>query len=353
MIEDDFKLILRYRRVREKTETIPHIHHNTPPHQHEAYGINQRVIVKCHRSYCINPKRLKNHIAYMTREGTGIEGGKPELFTINDLHPLPIAPVENEKYFFKFIVSPENGGDIVDLKQYAKDILYEAEKTLRKPLQWVACVHRNTEHPHIHIVIRGVSEGNPLIIPKSFIKKDFRDICCTRSTQELGPRSFRDIQLQKRKDLQAPRFTFVDRQIRDLADGNSVTPVTHSQKKRLAYLAGIELAVKAGRSYQLSQRWDEILKETSWKTDIIKRMHTVINEEKQHLFVYKETMRVSGKIIKKDIEDELKDKPCAVIQSDNRLFYVADYKLDRYREGDDITIDRGSFCKYREKGVTR
>ena len=61
---------------------------------------------------------------------------------------------EGDKLLWKFIVSPEFG-ERVDLQRLTRDLLQRMEQDLGRPLNWVGVVHRNTEHPHVHVVLRG------------------------------------------------------------------------------------------------------------------------------------------------------------------------------------------------------
>jgi hypothetical protein len=33
------------------------------------------------------------------------------------------------------------------------------ESDLSKEFEWAAVIHRNTEHPHVHVVLRGIATG--------------------------------------------------------------------------------------------------------------------------------------------------------------------------------------------------
>lgn len=69
------------------------------------------------------------------------------------------------------IVSPEFG-DRADLKRLACDLISRMEKDLGSPLEWVGVAHYNTEHPHLHLGLRGVgAEGQPIRLSRDYVKK--------------------------------------------------------------------------------------------------------------------------------------------------------------------------------------
>ncbi len=52
----------------------------------------------------------------------------------------------------------------------------QMEKDLDTRLDWVAVDHWNTEHPHVHLIVRGVREdGQDLVISRDYIKEGMRD----------------------------------------------------------------------------------------------------------------------------------------------------------------------------------
>src|SRR5206468_12914699 len=56
---------------------------------------------------------------------------------------------------FKLIVSPEAGSEI-DLREHARAVMRDVERDLGTPLEWMAIDHHNTDHPHVHIVLRRI-----------------------------------------------------------------------------------------------------------------------------------------------------------------------------------------------------
>src|ERR1700730_4466043 len=80
----------------------------------------------------------------------------------------------SDERLWKLIVSPEFG-DRADLKRLTRDLLSRMERDLGTPLQWVAVAHYNTEHPHVHVALRGIdSEGRSLRLSREYIRQGIR-----------------------------------------------------------------------------------------------------------------------------------------------------------------------------------
>ena len=82
------------------------------------------------------------------------------------LHQIPVAEQHrvgehaeercaDDRHHFRFIVSPEDAPEMADLKGYARELVGQMEKDLGIKLDWVAVDHWNTQHPHVHIIVRG------------------------------------------------------------------------------------------------------------------------------------------------------------------------------------------------------
>ena len=68
-------------------------------------------------------------------------------------------------------------------------------------------------------LIRGRAEdGQDLVISRDYISRGFRDRAAERVTLELGPRSERDIQSALEREVEAERWTSLDRALRIAAD---------------------------------------------------------------------------------------------------------------------------------------
>jgi len=62
--------------------------------------------------------------------------------------------------FHRFILSPgPRFGllSVADLEQWTRLVLADLRQDLGQELVWVAAVHRNTDHPHVHVLLAGAA----------------------------------------------------------------------------------------------------------------------------------------------------------------------------------------------------
>jgi hypothetical protein len=71
---------------------------------------------------------LGAHLAYLQRDGVTRDGARGRVF--------------------------DPAGD-ADLRSFTPALMGQAERNLGTRLDWVAIDHWNTEHPHIHVILRG------------------------------------------------------------------------------------------------------------------------------------------------------------------------------------------------------
>ena len=103
-------------------------------------------------------------------------------------------------------------GDRVDLKRLTRDLISQMETDLGTPLEWVAAAHFNTEHPHVHVALRGVgAEGRPLRLRRDFIREGVRHITEDLCTRQLGYRTEFDAADAQRREVHQHRYTSLDR----------------------------------------------------------------------------------------------------------------------------------------------
>jgi type IV secretory pathway VirD2 relaxase len=123
-----------------------------------------------------------------------------------------------DERLWKLIVSPEFG-DRADLKQLTRDLVARMESDLGTPLEWVAVAHYNTEHPHVHMALRGVgAEGRAFRLSRDYIKHGIREIAEDLCTRQLGYRTQLDAAAAQRREVNQHRYTSLDRIIQRDAD---------------------------------------------------------------------------------------------------------------------------------------
>jgi type IV secretory pathway VirD2 relaxase len=83
---------------------------------------------------------------------------------------------------------------MTDLKGFARDLMSQVEKDLGTKLDWVGVDHWNTDNPHLHIILRGCADdAKDLVIARDYVSEGMRARAQDLVTQELGPRTDRDI----------------------------------------------------------------------------------------------------------------------------------------------------------------
>ena len=228
----------------------------------------RRAVVNVRYSNAKTPGGWKAHGTYIERESAkGREGDDAEQYGAgNDVHaPSPdrlgLAEEHSldslarnwqkagDQRIFKIIISPEDSD--VNFQRTASDMIARIEQHTGTPVEWAGVVHRNTDHPHTHLIVRGrLPSGEPLQLPPMLIRRGLREAVQTSLTQQFGPRTMEDIQRQKQVELTANRVTPLDRRIakrsKSLPDdrGYSTTGIVANpgELARLRYLKELGLA---------------------------------------------------------------------------------------------------------------
>jgi type IV secretory pathway VirD2 relaxase len=188
---------------------------------------SQRVAVRVSYSANKNPGQWKAHGRYVARE-TATQGGKATKAGFNATEQNLDITSKLDKWqgagderLFKIIVSPEFG-DRLNLHQYTRELLHRMEHDLGAQLEWVAAVHHNTEHPHVHIALRGLDKkGIPLRLPREYIRGGLRERAEEIATETLGYRSAADAREAHVREAIQTRYTPLDRILQFSNDGSS------------------------------------------------------------------------------------------------------------------------------------
>src|ERR1039458_6954686 len=180
----------------------------------------QRCAVRVIYSKNANSGLWRAHGRYIVREGVTFDGGFRGMgFDRRNEQAEIVQRLEDwqhagDERLWKIIVSPEFG-DRADLRKLTRDLLSEMEKNLGTALEWVAVAHFNTEHPHVHVALRGVgAEGTPIRLSRDYVKEGIRDIAQDLCTRQLGYRSQWDAAEAQRREVQQHRSTSLDRAIK-------------------------------------------------------------------------------------------------------------------------------------------
>ncbi len=295
---------------------------------------------------------LTTHLNYLGREGVTRDGEKARLFGpgSDDADPKAFAErCEDDRHHFRFIVSPNDAVEMSDLKTFARDLVGQMEKDLGTKLDWVAVDHWNTEHPHVHLIVRGVREdGENLVISRDYIKEGMRDRARDLITQELGPRTDNEIRRTLERQIDAERWTNLDRQLArdgyrtgviDLAPHPNQQPDEFHALKigRLRKLESLGLADQIGPGqWAIAENAETTLRELGERGDIIKRIHRGLTEHgiergASNYVLAGESVDdpVVGRLVARGLDDELKGTAYAVVDgTDGRTHHIKLPELD-------------------------
>lgn len=184
----------------------------------------QRCAVRIMYSKNIVGGKWRAHGRYVARESATHEGdprtvgfdARGEAIDISER--LEGWQKAGDERLWKLIVSPEFG-DRADLKRLTRDLVSRVESDLGTTLEWVAVAHFNTEHPHVHMALRGVgAEGRAFRLSRDYIKQGIREIAEDLCTRQLGYRTALDAAAAQRREVHQHRFTSLDRIIQRDAD---------------------------------------------------------------------------------------------------------------------------------------
>ncbi|NDV89233.1 DUF3363 domain-containing protein [Aurantimonas aggregata] len=295
---------------------------------------------------------LATHLNYLRRESVTRDGERARLFGpgADDADPKAFAErCEDDRHHFRFIVSPDDAVEMADLKTFTHDLVGQMEKDLGTKLDWVAVDHWNTEHPHVHLIVRGVREdGENLIISRDYIKEGMRDRARDLITQELGPRTDQEIRRTLEPQIDTERWTNLDRQLArdsyrtgvvDLAPRPDRQPDEFHALKvgRLRKLESLGLADQIGPGqWAISENAETTLRELGERGDIIKRIHRGLTEHGIERGVASYVLAgeslddpVVGRLVARGLDDELKGTAYAVVDgTDGRTHHIKLPDLD-------------------------
>lgn len=298
--------------------------------------VRQRVIVKALVSKHMGRgadrgAALAKHLAYLGRSGAGEAGARPDIFDRDADQVEAGALVRNwsgDRHHFRFIISPEHGDRIADLRGYVRDVMTRVADDLGEPrLTWLATCHYDTDQPHAHVLVRGRSEdGRDLVIPRTYMGYGFRARAQEAAQERLGDLSRADAERRVWKETQADRFTGLDRRLLAAAgpDGLVEDGVGHNSawaaltRGRLRHLEGLGLAVREGRLCRLDQGLEGALRGLQIRRDIIRTLN------QRRLEVGGEVRmigagRVRGAVVSAGFHDEVGAAPWVIVREPNGL----------------------------------
>ncbi|WP_242129828.1 DUF3363 domain-containing protein [Sphingobium sp. Sx8-8] len=310
----------------------------------------RRVVIKArvvrHKGVKFRAAPLARHLAYLKRDGVTGDGRDASMFDvrIDQADGDAFAErCEDDRHHFRFIVSPEDAGQMSDIRAFTRELMDDMANDLGTRLDWVAVDHWNTDNPHIHILVRGVDEsGADLVIDRDYIREGMRGRAQERVTAELGLRSEQDIRTSLEREVDADRWTSLDRRLQRLAEeatglidlrpgGDDDPEMRRLLLGRADKLERLGLADRQGPAvWSLKTGAEQTLRDLSIRGDIIKTMHRAMSDagraiEPAGFALHGEAPAspIVGRLVERGLHDELAGTAYAVIDgADGRTHHL-------------------------------
>jgi type IV secretory pathway VirD2 relaxase len=308
----------------------------------------------------VSAKAVDAHLRYLERDGVTRDGQRGQVYsagrdTVDGRAFLDRG--RDDRHQFRFIVSAEKGAELADLRQTMRSLMAQMEVDLGTKLDWIAVDHFNTGHPHTHVLLRGITDdGKTLNIAGDYIAYGIRERASEIVTLELGRQTELEVTRQLEREVDADRFTRLDRMLiaeqegkafadlrpdRDMRDTLRQNRALLIARARKLERLGLATEVETGR-WRVLPKAEPTLRELGERGDIIKAMHRVLAREglAEHrqfggFVVHREKMtgRLIGRVLDKGLGgDELGERVRLVIDGvDGHLHHI---ELDAARAED-------------------
>jgi len=303
---------------------------------------SRRVVIKARLVNLkrAGPRSTSTHLRYLEREGVTSDGAAGHAYSAMD-DAVETKEFEDrgreDRHQFRFILSPEDGEDIGELRAFTRQLMAQMERDLGTKLEWVAVDHWDTDDPHTHIVLRGKDDaGRDLIIAPDYISRGMQARARELATEWLGLRTEQEIQQSLIREVTQERWTSLDTQIArqvDLGriDLNAAALARDGYDRsllvgRLRHLATMGLAERiAADTWVVGPNAEHTLRTLSERGDIIRTMQRALGQAQRELMIFdpKRSKPVIGRIADKGLTDELSDRTYVIVDGiDGRAHYA-------------------------------
>lgn len=318
----------------------------------------RRVLVKArvvrHKGSRFAAAPLARHIAYLKRDGVSRDGKDAGLFGAGQGEADGEAFARrctDDRHHFRFIVSPEDAGELQDVRAFTRELMADMASDLGIRLDWVAVDHWNTDNPHIHILLRGrADDGSDLVIDRDYIRSGLRGRAEERVTLELGPRTQREIDSALAREVDADRWTSLDRRLQRMADelggvvdlrpepGRQQSALDRHLIGRAGKLERLGLATRViPACWTLKPDLEPTLRQLGTRGDVIKTMHRAMRGQGLHpdtgRFALHDDVApdpVIGRLVERGLHDELSGSAYAVVDGvDGRIHHLRFNDIDQ------------------------
>ena len=285
---------------------------------------------------------LAKHLRYIERDGVGRDGEPGQAYgpqtDETDLDAFK-ERCADDRHHFRFIVSPEDGAELDDLRTYTRHLMNRTEADLGTRLDWVAVDHWNTDNPHTHLIVRGRDDtSKDLIIAGDYIAHGFRHRAAELATEWLGPRTELEIQQTLQREVEQERWTSLDRTLQREAGDDGRVHVERLneprlQRQRLLLIGRLQRLQRMGLADEVPPgTWavhddaEKTLRALGERGDIIRKMQRAMRGQPRELALFEprdDGSTVIGRVAAKGLADELHDRGFLVIDGvDGKAHYV-------------------------------
>ena len=299
----------------------------------------RRVMIKSrfvvlHRA---SPNSVAVHLRYIERDGVTRDGQKGQAYA-QDTDAADLKSFQergqNDRHQFRFIVSPEDGLELEDLKGFTRQLMRRMEIDLETRLDWVAVDHWDTDNPHTHIVLNGrTATKEDLVIAPDYMAHGMRMRASEIATEWLGPRTEAEMQQSLLREVDLQRLTGLDRTLIRQAgpEGIELTGAPSDRQRqnvlraRLQRLEAMRLAERAGENrWTLQPGIAATLNVMGEREDALDTMRRALKGQQRELVVDDANAApVIGRIAGKGIADELNDRGYLVVDAiDGRAHHL-------------------------------
>jgi type IV secretory pathway VirD2 relaxase len=299
----------------------------------------------------VSAKAVDAHLRYLERDGVTKDGENGQVYSgerdVEDGRAF-LNRGRQDRHQFRFIVSAENGAELSDPRETTRNLMKQMEADLGTKLDWIAVDHHNTGRTHTHILVRGVTEdGKTLNIAGDYIAYGIRERASEIVTRELGRQTELEVTKQLEREVDADRFTGLDRMLIAEQQGREFTDLRPDQDMRDTFRQNRALLIERARKlermglateietgkWMVSPKAEPTLRELGERGDIIKAMHRALEREglaeDRHPAGYvlhreSATERITGRVLDKGLGgDEMGERVRLVIDGvDGRVHHI-------------------------------
>jgi type IV secretory pathway VirD2 relaxase len=299
----------------------------------------------------VSAKAVDDHLRYLERDGVTKDGEKGQVYSaerdVEDGRAF-LDRGREDRHQFRFIVSAEEGAELADPRETTRNLMKQMEADLGTRLDWLAVDHHNTGHPHTHIIVRGITDdGKILNIAGDYIAHGIRERASEIVTLELGRQTELEVAKQLEREVDADRFTRLDRMLIAEQQGKEFTDLRPDQdmgdtfrqnrallieRARKLERMGLATEIETGKWF-VSPKAEPALRELGERGDIIKSMHRALEREglaedrhPARYVLHREnaTERIVGRVLDKGLGgDEMGERVRLVIDGvDGRVHHI-------------------------------